>query len=368
MRSSEKSNVPLFKTISKSNKLLLLEMAHFGNITDLGEELRGNPPLGPKLPKPPPRHPCHAVMDARTEEEIIVWAILNYIFSASGLVLNSVQVYCLSLKRNKLTSHETYLISLSVAEIVRLLFECVFMTAELNGNLKTIGNYMKSALMIVLFISIFHLLTITLDRYVAVTHPLKHHVAVTKKRVCLVCIAIWILPLAALCASYIADIWIKLEEMYFMKITMSLIIASGSLFILLYLGIIYQVKSSQESRSGDNVNGRKPNTKTRRTVQMSALICMIFVVFNFPLAIVELMGACTKWPVLLQLLSCSLDSIVYFWMTKKSKRRRFNRSRTFQKTSSNRQVSTTSDLGSVSYIHGNNRDVHGNFQYVNSSC
>ena len=337
---------------------ITFRMEPFKNISELGRQLSDSAPK----PKPGKHHRCHS--HPITEEEWITFVIFDYIFSASGIVLNTLQVYCLLAKQRKLTSHEIYLMSLSVAEIVRLLAEIVHMTADLNGYLRIIGDIFKLVLMTVLFISIFHLLTITLDRYFALTSPFRHRVVVTKRRVCLICMSIWLLPVAGLVTNLIADIWVKIKAKYYMTISMSLIITSGLLFILLYIMIVYKVKTRPKSLPSDNTQGPKPNKRIRRTVKMSALICMVFILFNFPLAISELMEACTKWPVIVQLMSCSLDSIVYFWMAKTGRRKKLKRNR---QATTKSQESAISTLGSVSSVRGIDQDVHGNFRYINNN-
>ena len=295
-------------------------MGNFGNTTELQEQLSNTW----KSLAPPKSNRCHSTDGS--SNEVIIFAILNYVISASGIVLNTIQIYSLS-KQKKLKCHDSFLLSLSVAELLRLLVEVIHMTIHLHGaHSRIIGDLIKTVLMTVLFISIFNLLAITLDRYTAVTSPLKYRVKVTKRRVCLSCIAIWLLPVVITSAISAASFLVNSgDSKYDTKITHSFIIVSGFLLIILYTKIMGKVKSSQKSLPAGNLNKGKLNCRTKKTVQMSGLICIIFILFNFPLAIIALVGVCTKWPVLLQLISCSLDSVVYFWMTQRRKKQKLRK-------------------------------------------
>ena len=119
-------------------------------------------------------------------------ALLNLVLN--GTVLISVCLYAKNLKR----THFTILISLAVADILKVTPSILQAAALLQGPTSKIGNALcnsssSTALMLVCLTTV-HLMLESLNRMIAIVWPFKYYETFTKKRLIFILFVIWILP------------------------------------------------------------------------------------------------------------------------------------------------------------------------------
>ena len=119
-------------------------------------------------------------------------ALLNLVLN--GTVLISVCLYAKNLKR----THFIILISLAVADILKVTPSILQAAALLQGPTSKIGNALcnsssSTALMLVCLTTV-HLMLESLNRMIAIVWPFKYYVTFTKKRLIFILSVIWILP------------------------------------------------------------------------------------------------------------------------------------------------------------------------------
>ena len=241
-----------------------------------------------------------------------LYLVLFFAVAATGIILNSIQIYWLLRKKNHWTSNDVFILSLSISDLLYAILRSMFVALHLISD----PEFERSLIMVALFIIVMHLLLLTVDRFFAVLFPIWHRVKVTKRKTVLACVGIWLITGLVSLSGYIIDVFIQLQtEQIYSIVSMTLIFVSGSSYVIIYSLIAYKVKMQSKAFKTSTV--KKTGNGQRRTIKISVLICSVFIVTNFPAAITAFLHICQRWMFLLQLASCSLDSVVYFWMGKK---------------------------------------------------
>lgn len=139
----------------------------------------------------------------------------EFVTPALGVVVILLNILeAVLIKKSKHNSKGSiYLMSLAVSDILAGVIMVIlktmhqFMKTDLKGNIyaEEIYHVIKHAFIrFSLFISIFNLLAIAIDRYIAISHPMFHR----NKRVTLqrtLCISTWMVSLACVTAAYCAS-------------------------------------------------------------------------------------------------------------------------------------------------------------------
>ena len=101
--------------------------------------------------------------------------IILSVISLVVIVANSFEIAHIYKKKKSKNSYEVLLISLSVSDAFFGLTNLVFMLIQLvSGHIFV--TVIRSFYMFFFLLSVIHLITLALDRWVAVTFPLKHKI------------------------------------------------------------------------------------------------------------------------------------------------------------------------------------------------
>ena len=162
------------------------------------------------------------------------WTWIPGLFLALFSVIgNSLVIFLISTRRNIRTTTNWFVLSLAVADlgvavawypIVSFCTKAPDQTGCTDRVASFIGRFFVSA-------SVTNLCALTLDRYLAVVHPLRYVTFMTKKRVALLIFAAWTLPSPVLVSSTLAYASGKSE-----KVTFAIIITWSSC-ALIFIGI-----------------------------------------------------------------------------------------------------------------------------------
>ena len=248
-----------------------------------------------------------------------------------GVLTNSAQLVCLYRSRHGANSNQLVIASLSLADLAVVIVRPIQLTLSIFGKLKyDIGVVLTHPL---IYSGLLHILVMTIDRLFAIWKPFWHRLHMTKKRAIKMCLITWFMSILLGAPTYLMKK--KARE----NLIGLLIVAACFTYIVCYTFIIITVcnrhrdinghkKESSESRGS---NGK--HLSERRTLKLCLAISLIYVLCNLPTTILIYIwrkekhaqeNLLVKWVQHVYLINCSLNSIVYFWMTKGSKKRRSN--------------------------------------------
>ncbi|XP_044288837.1 G-protein coupled receptor 35-like [Varanus komodoensis] len=122
----------------------------------------------------------------------------------TGLILNALALRVFCCKLNKWTETRIYMTNLAIADCF-FIFTLPFMLIYKSGSVDTVCLVLESSYFINRYMSIF-LITITaIDRYIAITYPLKAKNVRSPVKSAIVCGLLWILIITILCATKMVD-------------------------------------------------------------------------------------------------------------------------------------------------------------------
>ena len=259
------------------------------------------------------------------EGEILVKLSLLGLFTVVGIPLNLAQFATIYRKGHLCNSNDIFLASLSLADVSHLLQKIIF---SLLYSLDAVHpNKTRYAVSLAVFLTVSHLICMTLERLIAVKRPFWYRSNVTRGRAVQTCIAIWVIGLFSTVAIFLLDVYI--DRVILLRtttlVTMCFIFASGFTFIIAYLYIIHTILSRKKKRksfhltsvSSQDSSSSKQSLKKheRKTVIMCLSYTGLFLIFNFPYAITYVLNIKERiWFMVLQLANCLVNSTVYFWL------------------------------------------------------
>ena len=246
--------------------------------------------------------------------------ITMYTFCAIGFLLNLIELVMFYRKKCELSTNNIVLISLSCADLLYVLISPITITLYIKTIKVAHGYFYDSLIIFAIFNSVLHLLLMAVDRLIAITKPFWHHIVVSKKKVAMLCLGIWLLTAILILAigfhkkSLFDETGISMHEIYAVDIyvILSLILIVSILIPTIYIYICIKIVR----RSRNLTNGQSREQHHWKTAKTSGLICISFILLNAPFAIQYLIKVWNidKWLYIVQLANCSVNSLIYFWI------------------------------------------------------
>ena len=171
--------------------------------------------------------------------------------------------------------------------------------------------------------SLMTLMVMSLERYAAICHPLRHRTKVTKRLLIKSLILLWIIVICSTTMSWLFFI-------VFFSIILPVVFLSIVLIFFIYARIFcaYRHSSTRVQQNGHSSQESRELPKNRKLAG-SCLIAVLSLTFGYlPLVLVKLIDEyvvdisadpdfiLTNWGIALLLLNSSVNSIVFFWRNK----------------------------------------------------
>ena len=258
----------------------------------------------------------------RSPLQYLPYFLLLWLLSVSGVILNGIELYILKRRKSLWSSNDVLLVSLSIADILYLLFKPTSVTLLFLGHTFELLRALNMGFIVN---SVLHLFAMAIDRFLCVRTPFWHRVNITPEHITKACLSIWLLTFSLLAALGVSGIfaYINLIAVYGLLYKIA-IIWTGLTFITCYSYIA--MKSFVRRGSAENNSTPlschiiRPNWKT---AQRSALITITFLLLHLPTVIGHIFGyTAVYWFYLLGILNASLNSIIFFFLPNRNRPQR----------------------------------------------
>lgn len=151
----------------------------------------------------------------KKNEHITVHITIEIILSSIVIVLNGIEIIILKgYVKRKLNVYEMFIFSLSISDLLfglsNITINILHMAAFRDYVLRDVTNLITStytAYFLFVLVSIIHLNAIGLDRLWSIYKPIKHNVVVTKRRIRIFLLLVWVF-------SVVASITLALSDKY----------------------------------------------------------------------------------------------------------------------------------------------------------
>ena len=209
----------------------------------------------------------------------------NLIVSALIIIVNLIEMYLIAKRRRHITTYEALLLSLSTADFLVGVSTLVF-TVGRNKSISAAILISSQTFYLTLASSLLHLSALTIDRAIAVAYPLKHRYWVSKTRIVICIISLWIISLVfslPLVFMHNVSTYKKTVLGYFMLIVSGVMVVSYA--IIIYIAVIrrrQRLQTSTGARSNQQGNDMK---KDLRLVLMSFTVVLSYTGLVFPFVI-----------------------------------------------------------------------------------
>ena len=228
-------------------------------------------------------------------------AFLGYLIATLMITLNSWEIHILRKTRKKHV-YEIILLSLSTCDLIGGLFGFILVvidtvhTFSKNCKLEYISSLSWFVWSIVKicwgWVSILHLICLTLDRFWAVVAPLHHMVNASKKTFFVTIALSWIIPISIV-AVFVAMTLLKqmpfekmlhyLEGTYGFSVSSKVVLAADFIFIVSYASIIRVVVVSKSS-----TNQHRHRKQSMKTLVLCVGTVLVFIFAKAPYVVVHL--------------------------------------------------------------------------------
>ena len=207
------------------------------------------------------------------------------IIPALIIIVNLIEIYLIGKRRHHITTYEALLLSLSVADFSVGVSTVVF-TVGLNKSISTVKLISSPVFYCTLMSSLLHLSALTIDRAVAVVYPLKHRYWVSKTRIFICIIALWIISLVIslpLVLEQNVSSYKKIVFGYLMLVESGVMVVSYA--IIIYMAVIRRRKRLKTSTGNRSSQQKKDMKKDLRLVLMSFAVVLSFSGLTFPFVV-----------------------------------------------------------------------------------
>lgn len=217
----------------------------------------------------------------------------------STIVLNVTEIILISRKTNQKT-YEKLLLSLAIADGSVGIAIAAFKIGSLVYAANPFQwNYQERFGHVVLFsinCSIWNLLMIAIDRFLAVKFPIRHRIIVTSRRTNMAILGVWITTLSiTTCHIFTAQSG-KVDSDHFTLASAYTILIFGGLLIAIYIDILHLISKSTERTTGDQKDNQTrwqkissllhgKNKHERSAFITSCTVAVTFVICTYPFAI-----------------------------------------------------------------------------------
>ena len=242
------------------------------------------------------------------------------------VIVNAVESYHLIKLGVRRKSHETLILSLSISDcfvgVGTFASElCVILLNHHQLITNKIKQSVEAPMWFSVYLSLFHIIAITVDRAIAVIYPTRHRRWVTLWRIKMFIIMIW---LASTIITFVTVVHFHIIPLNFD----STFIAVRGIFggfclgigILVALSYVFIIKRAIFDRKktmkhlGRSTDHKKTEQQERRLLFITLAVVMSFIACMFPYSIEGIMGNKETYTAQFLLVSNSLiNSIVYFY-------------------------------------------------------
>ena len=221
---------------------------------------------------------------------IYVSCIIFIIFGFSAAIANVTQFILLFRDRREITVFQMTLLSLAVVDFVTGICYGVVGSILLPQAVKRVDDLWRIGASLWLtivkqlkdycvMISLFHILFIAVQRYAAVSMPLRYKTLLTKRRTGFILLVVWT---AALVVGSIFTFALKDHNKHWV-VTAYIIYALGVLLLLLYGLITYRIRQQQKSIRRINATSQDSGFSVKLFVN-SFGVTIMFMACMFPIA------------------------------------------------------------------------------------
>ena len=160
--------------------------------------------------------------------DMSIWRSATHVLMIAAMVPNCIVIHILRRKRQK-KSYETFLLSLSVGEIVEvplhaISYICITFVKE-NINIMII--FSLSCTLFIKLLTLHHLIVISADRMWAVASPLTHRVHATGRKVFAAIACCWICPSLISVGYMMVHVLAKTQNPLLMIYSLNSVLATG---------------------------------------------------------------------------------------------------------------------------------------------
>ena len=261
-----------------------------------------------------------------------------------ALLLNAAEIIILIKTLKKLSIFEIWLLNLAVADgmvsLAVIIFQSIRISDSGNKIILTVANFV---IHFSLISSSMTLILIAVDRLSAIKFPLKHKFWLTKKKVFILIIVVWITDIAFSCVEPLLEYADSSNQFRysptFRLIDAYMIVSMSSIFVVAYSLIIYSITVRWKCAQFNGDGVKNSASKVGKNVNIVVIATCILVVISYlacmlPIAISTFIDATYEphgYQLLLVYSNSALDPLVYFFKkhfgTNLQKREALKRSR-----------------------------------------
>ena len=253
----------------------------------------------------------------------------NVLFTVAGalsVVFNLAEIILIAKKWRSLKSYDQLLLSLSASDFITGLTFFGFGISHFSGLSleENVTRCVSSMGLIMAFaISVKNLLLIGLDRLVAVRFPIKHRIWMTRNKMNLIIVMLWIVMI--LCGTTVLLVWRSQPpglEYGFHLVAPWAILSSAVILTMMYAHIIYVVVRKKHLT---NIQNRESRRQDNVVIATCISIVLIYLACSCPVAFqiaIELRSN-YKTTILL-VINSVLDPLVYFFKSHYEERKKKN--------------------------------------------
>ena len=230
------------------------------------------------------------------------------------IIVNLIEIYLITKRRSHITTYEALLLSLSTADFLVGVSTLVVVTGIGKNKplLATIGSPM---FYFTLMSSLAHLSILTIDRAIAVAYPLKHRYWVSKTRIVIIIISLWIISLVIslpLVLMHDYSTYKKFVFGHFMLVESGVMVVSYA--IIIYIAVIrrrQRLQTSTGNRSNQQGNDMR---KDLRLVLMSFTVVLSYTCLTFPFVVKTVTHRVPNYyEKLAFVINSVMNSLIYFF-------------------------------------------------------
>ncbi|KAM9345112.1 mas-related G-protein coupled receptor member A4-like [Symphorus nematophorus] len=195
--------------------------------------------------------------------DVFIKTVVTYILLVVCLPLILLAIYALSTLVRKDHVAPIYVINLLITDLIQLCCMIVWVAPIEDWNIYQTVHFIYD---FSLMVSVGFMVSISLERYLIIAHPLWYRCRRTIKSSVVVCIIVWALPLVILLTLYFLDNF-KVSEIVF------------SVFLLLPLPLfMFFLGGTLKALSASRV----PSDEKRRIVGVLVLVLLIYILLFLP--------------------------------------------------------------------------------------
>ena len=238
----------------------------------------------------------------------------------AAAVSNVIEIVLLGRKGRKRTEVEEIILSLSCADmLVGITFLCTWSITSASGiqyeHNKNIAAKISDIFLIFCFnTSVFHILTIAVERFYAVRYPFKYRAVITKEITRKMIIALWVLSISVVTCFAVPDI---LKSSNLLGVFKGIFIFTSGVVVVIiygYLGYMISRRDKSISSAREKISGMSTQKQLRDTI-FSYAVATSYIICSFPFAVVMAfrMKKHFKFAELMLVINSLIDPILYFW-------------------------------------------------------